>query len=123
LEAFKHNVEHYKSLGWVDEIIHKDVRNFKSIKKYDVIFWWHGPEHIEKSEIKKTLKNLEKITRKIIVLGCPLGNVMQQGSYGNKFEKHLSFFEVGYFENLGYKTYYIGRRNTLSNITAVKHIK
>jgi hypothetical protein len=124
LEIFKKNAEFYKSLGWVNEVIQENIINFKPTKKYDVVFWWHGPEHVQKDKLDKTLKTLEKSAKEILVLGCPIGKVLQESSYGNVHEKHLSYYEIGYFEKLGYKTHYIGRRDHLfSNITAVKHIR
>jgi hypothetical protein len=110
LEIHKPNVNYFKTLPWVSEVIEGDVTKFKSKNKYDVVFWWHGPEHVEKSKLADTLKNLESMTKKTIVLGCPWGNVPQGGNYEaeNPYEKHVSYFDVGEFEKFSYKTDYSG---------------
>jgi len=123
LEIFKPNAEYLKTLPWISEVIEGDVTKFKTKKKYDVVFWWHGPEHIEENKVKQTLKSLELITKKIIVLGCPWGTVAQEPSIEeeNPYEKHISYFDDGYFESLGYKTEYSGVKNLMgSNILSFK---
>lgn len=126
LEIHKPNVNYFKTLPWVSEVIEGDVTEFKSNHKYDVVFWWHGPEHIEKSKLADTLKNLESITKKIIVLGCPWGEVPQNRNIEqeNPYEKHVSYFDIGEFEKFGYKTDYSGiKDNSGSNIISVKFKK
>ena len=41
-----------------ENVIQGDVREIDKIisKFYDVIVWWHGPEHIEKEKLESTLK-------------------------------------------------------------------
>jgi hypothetical protein len=123
LEVFKPNVDYWKSSGLIDEVVEGDVRTFDSDKKFDVVFWWHGPEHIKEGELLPTLSRIEEIAEKMVVLGCPWGECDQGVSYGNEFETHHTIFNEGYFEKLGYKTDYLGRRDLrLSNICAVKYV-
>jgi hypothetical protein len=123
LEAFKSNVDYLKKIPWIKEVIHGDVRKFKSEKKYDVVFWWHGPEHIEERDLVSVLERLEALCKKIIVLGCPFGKYEQEEIGGNPYEKHLSHLDGILFEELGYGVGYIGRKDQEgSNITAVKYI-
>ncbi|MBU1135990.1 MAG: hypothetical protein KJ559_00575 [Nanoarchaeota archaeon] len=124
VEAYKENVEYLKKIPWLKEVIYQDIRKFKSSKKYDIVFWWHGPEHIEKEELKKTLKKLESMCNKIIVLGCPWGDIKLKELSKNPYEKHLSDFDGDEFEKLGYSVECIGEKNIFgSNITAIKYIK
>ena len=126
LEIHKPNVNYFKIIPWLFEVIEGDVTKFKSKTKYDVVFWWHGPEHIEKSKLPETLKNLESMAKKTVVLGCPWGNVPQGGNLEkeNPYEKHVSYFDVGEFEKFGYKADYSGLKNNPgSNIIAVKIVK
>ncbi|MCF7861261.1 hypothetical protein K9M79_03360 [Candidatus Woesearchaeota archaeon] len=121
LEAYEPNCEYLKNIPWIKKVICADVRTFSSKKKYDIVFWWHGPEHIDIKDLKKTLDNLETMCTKMVVLGCPWGEYKQNDLYGNPYEKHLSAFKPSDFEKLGYKTICTGVPNEKgSNITAVK---
>ena len=125
LEIYKPNVQYFKNDPRFTEVIEGDVTKFNSKKKYDIVFWWHGPEHIEEEKIKNTLKKLELIAKHFVVLGCPWGDVPQSlGLEKNPDEKHVSFIKTGYFESLKYKTAYSGLENAMgSNIIAVKNVK
>jgi len=125
LEIFKQNAEDLKGVSWISEVIEGDVCNFFTDKKFDVIFWWHGPEHIKEEKLAMTLKKLESFANNCVILGCPWGNVSQKiGVDENPFEEHVSFFNEGYFESLGYKTDYSGVKDTMgSNILSVKKVK
>jgi len=123
LEAFKPNAEYWRSLGVANKVIEGDVRNFNSEEKFDVVFWWHGPEHIEKREFPPVLKNFERMANKVIVLACPWGEYKQGANYDNEFEIHHSAYYEGDFEKLGFKTSYLGKRDFVgSNICAVKYV-
>jgi hypothetical protein len=124
VERYKPNVDYLKTIPWIKKVIRKDIREFTTKKKYDVIFWWHGPEHIPKKDLRKTLRNLEKMCNNVMVLGCPNGDVKQQNEYENPYEDHLSGYEGLEFEKLGYTIDVIGQKDTFaSNILAVKHKK
>ncbi|MDD4804176.1 MAG: hypothetical protein PHN69_03295, partial [Candidatus Pacebacteria bacterium] len=125
LEIYKPNVEYFKNNSRFTEVIEGDVKEFNTSKKYDVVFWWHGPEHVEEDKIKNTLKKLESITEYDLVLGCPWGSVMQGNDHNdNPNEEHINFIKTGYFENMGYKTSYFGLENNMgSNIIAFKNLK
>jgi len=122
LEIYKPNVEYLKNIPWINEVVEADVCKFFTDKKFDVIFWWHGPEHVKKEEIELTLKKLEFLSNNLVILGCPWGIVPQdRNSNKNPFEEHISFFDTGYFENLGYKTDYFGKKDVMgSNILSLK---
>lgn len=126
LEVFGENVRFLKTLSWVSKVIKGDVTKFKPKKKYDIVFWWHGPEHVRKGKLAKVLKVLESSARKMVVLGCPWGNVSQSKELEeeNPYEKHLNSFDIGFFEKRGYKTDYFGIKDVMgSNIIAVKEVK
>jgi hypothetical protein len=124
LEIYQPNAEHFKKIQWINKVIEGDVSEVKLKKKYDIIFWWHGPEHIKEDKLKGTLKKLESASKKLVVLGCPWGKIEQNEIFENENERHLSYFDTGYFEELGYKTAYFGRKDfSGSNISAVKAVK
>ena len=125
LEVYKENVDYLKTIPWITEVIHGDVRWFTSDKKWDIVFWWHGPEHIHKKELPLTLKNLESMANKAVVLGCPWGKYDQHALEGNPYEVHVSAYGFEDFINLEYSVDCIGKKDIprLSNLTAVKYIK
>lgn len=113
LEAFKENADCLRAdtAGWTGalDIVHGDVREPGCIiGQFDVSFFWHGPEHLEESEIKTVLGNLESISS-VVVLGCPYGVYVQGPEYGNPYEKHLSHLYPQFLEGMGYKVDTIGR--------------
>ena len=122
LEVFTPNAEHLMKEGWF--VIEMDVRDFPETKRiWDVIFWWHGPEHVGEEDLPKVLARLEAAAKKMVVLGCPWGNVPQSKILGNPAEEHLSFLDENFFEERGYTTETLGVRNARrSNITAVKYV-
>ena len=121
LEIHPSNVKHLEKLGY---LVHQgDVRRWNALIKYDIVFWWHGPEHIEESELKETLSRLEQYARVAVVLGCPWGEFNQGAIHGNENEKHVSSLDFIMFEELGYDVECLGRKDVRgSNITAVKKI-
>ncbi len=112
LEAWEPNVEGLKKLnakyGIFTKIIHGDVRDVSEyIPKgnfYDVIMFWHGPEHLPSNAFHNVLVMLEKIATKYVILGCPWGKFPQKDVGGNPFEEHKSSFHPGEFHLWGYKT-------------------
>ena len=80
----------------------KEIDYFKN-KKYDVVFWWHGPEHIKGKHVLSTIKTLEWMTKKVIVLASPYGFTKQIAVGGNPFEVHQSGITPGLYARIGYK--------------------
>jgi len=123
IEIYKENYNDFKRFKWLNKVILGDITKFNSRKKYDVIFWWHGPEHVEKKDFIKTLKKLENTATKMVVLGMPWGNVPQRLKYENPYEEHVSFYDLEDFENLGYNVDVVGDKNNyFSQLTAVKFL-
>lgn len=124
VEAYKDNCNWLLTVPYVARVIHADIRGLDFGKdKFDVVFWWHGPEHIEQEELPKIINNLESVANKLIIMGCPWGNVRQKKIYGNPYEEHLSFLDEGFFEERGYEVECLGKKNKSgNNITAVKYV-
>jgi len=75
LEAHKPFADFYAGHPWLAEVIHGDVRDIGEIageRMWDVVVWWHGPEHVEKDQLAPTLEALERVAERGVVLGCPL---------------------------------------------------
>tara|TARA_R100001244_G_C5152282_1_gene129838 strand:- start:214 stop:744 length:531 start_codon:yes stop_codon:yes gene_type:complete len=124
LEVFAPNVSYLKTISWVEEVHCGDVRTFSTDKKYDIIFWWHGPEHIQEEELASTLTLLEGNAKVAVVLGCPWGNYPQGHLHSNPNEEHVSHYNYQVFEDLGYTVECLGEKDVAgSNITSVKFVK
>lgn len=118
LEIFEPNVLFLREKGF--NVIQGDVCKLDSFIKdnYDVIFWWHGPEHIEKDKLEYTLSRLE-LFGNLIILGCPSDEVsLQEEVYGNIYEKHLWNPQQSDFEKFGFNTSRIQRTPYSDHITA-----
>jgi len=128
LEPFKANVDYLRTLPWIHETIQGDVRDltifYERNQTFDVVFWWHGPEHVIESDLRGVLPELEKISNHLIVLGCPWGHNPQGAEAGNPWERHLGHYTHNIFEDFGYEVECLGFKNVGgSNITSVKRRK
>lgn len=109
--------------GTFRRIISGDVRKVGRLvyKNYDVVMFWHGPEHLASEEILITLRKLENIATKIVVVGCPYGEYKQGEVGGNRFEKHLISLYPEFFEDIGWEHAELGERDVrTSNLLAWK---
>jgi len=124
LEAWSENVLYYrKQLIKKLSIIQADVRNVSKIPlaNFDVVMWWHGPEHVEKIILSQVLNELYKHTNKILILACPWGRYVQQAVKGNPYEVHRSHLYPEFFKELGFKTSTLGKKDRRgSNLVAWK---
>lgn len=104
LEIFPKNVERLK---WenLNKKMCGDVRNIDKIEgsqtSYDVIIWWHGPEHVTKKDFEKTLPKLLAKSKIGVIVGMPNGKWEQGKIYGNKWEEHISTWKPKDLEKLG----------------------
>jgi hypothetical protein len=117
LEADSKHYEIVRKNDWLCEVIQGDILNFSFNKRYDVIYWWHGPEHVYLNELDKALTKIENNAR-FIVLGCPWG--INKNKYLG-YQEHKSHLLPNFFHNRGYKTECIRKPNVVwSHITSVK---
>jgi len=132
LEAWRLNVRSLIKMNKKKEIYRAillgDARHSGHIlsgRYYDVVMWWHGPEHVGPDEIRPTIKKLERHARKLIIVACPFGRHKQGIAFGNPFEKHLSTIYPGDFKRChDWHVDTIGKRDvTMSNLLAWKRIQ
>lgn len=57
-------------------------------ERYDMIVWDGGPEHIELSDLDRTLEMLKKLCKTSLYLCCPWGSWPQDAMGGNVHERH-----------------------------------
>lgn len=107
LEIFEPYVKQLREKGL--NVIHGDVRDaekiFKGNSKFDVIIWWHGPEHIEKHIALTVTKTLKSLTD-CLIYATPYG-IMESGAVdGNISNSHLSAFYPEDFIGMGMKEFH-----------------
>lgn len=114
LEVFQCNINHYRYDKRIVDLVHGDVRDIDRILPvtFDTIFWWHGPEHIQKHELSLVLAKLEFLTNNLIVLSGPWGKSKHGPSYNNQHEAHLWSLYPDDFTSLGYKVVTGGKQHT-----------
>ena len=67
-----------------------DVRQVDQIpEKWDYVWYWHGPEHIEKDEFPGVLERIKGKARKLVAVAAPWGVYEQFPWEGNVHETHL----------------------------------
>ncbi len=123
LEIWPDNCRHFAALGV--QVVCGDVREVATLRlpreRYDLAFWWHGPEHIQRRDLSRALAGLEQRAR-LVVIGCPWGRSPQAEVDGNIHQRHVATLEPADFLALGYRVDTIGRAGggSRSNILAVK---
>lgn len=93
----------------LNEIIIGDIRSFAASRHYDVVMWWHGPEHVKTDELPGILARLETLARKVVVLACPCGLYPQGETGGNPYEVHEQSIYPQNFRDLNYKINILGK--------------
>lgn len=111
LEAHKPNVDKLnlpearaKVCG--DALKIKECRGL--LESYDIIVWWHGPEHVKKDQFERALPDLISMCNIGLVIGCPNGKYDQGAIHGNPFEQHKHHWLVEEFEALGFEMWTFG---------------
>ena len=107
LEAFPENARFLRGLrGLGTRVVQGDVRRISVLlagERFDVCFFWHGPECLGASEAPAVLRDLEAITNHVVVLGMPYGRYRQGGECRNKYERHLWHIYPKDMHRLGYE--------------------
>ena len=118
LEAHTPNLEHYITRY---NCINADITKFETEQKWDVIMWWHGPEHITKEDLPFILMNIEKMAKKLVILGCPFGRYLQGIHNNNPYQIHKNHLYPSDLIKLGYSVETIGYKDKPgSNLLAWK---
>ena len=94
----------------VARVIEGDVRDPSLDERFDVAFWWHGPEHVERAEVEPALRKLEQLAD-LVVVGCPWGRFEQEAVDGNPHQAHRCNLYPGDFRRWGYRVVTCGRRD------------
>ena len=112
VEAHKSNFDFHVKKKLFDRCFFSDVRDFNPKNKYDVVVFWHGIEHLEKTELPQFIENIKKYADKMILFGCPYGEYEQGAAYGNPYEHHVSHWNEKELIEAGLNVSSIGKYNS-----------
>jgi hypothetical protein len=93
------------------------------VDEFDFVFWWHGPEHVDKAGVVEAIPELEARVKSggMIVIGCPWGFFAETPHDGNPHQSHVSTWTPDEFQALGFTTTTAGEKDTVfSSIIAWK---
>lgn len=119
LEIWHPNVEWLRKR--FKNVIEGDVRDIDdfNLGVFDIVCWWHGPEHVKENEVVPIFDKLKNMTKEILIAACPWGIYEQDAVDGNLHEIHFSYLYPEFFEKLGWKTSTFGKRDVKgSNLLA-----
>ena len=109
LEIFESNALRGQQQRPDHKIIHGDVRKILDLDlgTFDLIVWWHGPEHIYEHELVQALQDIETLLTPngAVILGSPDGWQEQHDLDGNVHNDHLSGPDTAFYTSLGYASY------------------
>lgn len=89
LEVWLANVESLDRHQAVARYWVGDVRDVDRIPgTWDYIWYWHGPEHVEKAEFPGVLEKLRAKARRLVAVAAPWGKYDQGPHGGNVHERH-----------------------------------
>jgi hypothetical protein len=110
LEIWEENAQGLKGDNRIARLILGDVRNVDHMPEmFDVVMWWHGPEHLSYDEILPTLQKLEAKAGRLIAVACPYGYYPQGSHKGNPYEEHKTYLYPEHFTDWGYTVRTDGR--------------
>lgn len=104
VDLFKPYIAYGKANKIHDEYVIADVRevSFPS-KSFDVVMASHVLEHMSEKDAWKVLENMERMAKKQVIIGTPIGEHYHPAEDGNIWQLHKSFFTPDQFEKRGYK--------------------
>jgi len=108
-DIFPPYVTECKALGVYDNLLVADVRSppFRE-KSVDAVYFTETIEHLEKKDGKKALKELEGISRNVVLITAPIGLALRHKEEikdGNIYQLHLSGWVPSEFMKMGYKVW------------------
>lgn len=117
IDIYPDSLKQAKATGMYKELIKGDLikeceKLIRQKKKYDLVFCSQVIEHITKKDGKTLLDLADKLAKKKIYFGTPLGFMHQPHIFikGNPHQHHKSGWELEDFKNKGYIVHGVGFR-------------
>ena len=123
LDIWSEYVNKWKEEGY--EAILADIVIWEAKRKWDIVMWWHGPEHVSEQNLPKTFKKLEMWANKLVILSVPWGYLPLGRIHDNPHYKHKCHLKENFFLALGYSVEVYGSETNTraSNLVAWKEIE
>jgi hypothetical protein len=120
-EAFDDNVKGIEAAGLFDEVLCADISFLLNMgipiddhgDAFDLIVWWHGPEHCDFYDTLCILRILPEYAT-YFWTACPWGYSPQKAVYGNEYEEHRSSLYPEDFLRLGFNVTTAGHPDSTS---------
>lgn len=120
LEIFPKNVDYLAGQGWW--VVCGNAQEAKKVLGdcvYDVVVWWHGPEHITKEELPDAIDGLWSLAKRLLIVGCPEGKSPKGPESGNPYQAHKSSLVEADLRDLGFSNVIRVKRKTgIPHLTA-----
>lgn len=101
LEIWEPYCEGLREQGY--KVIQGDVRDLPpDLGRFDIVWWWMGPEHLEQDEIAGALAGIEVIAD-LVIIGCPWGKHEQGEIDGNRHQIHRTIIYPEDVRDWGYQ--------------------
>ena len=92
-----------------EKVVCSDIRTWEADSKYDLVIWWHGPEHMPIADWEATLEKLDGCARAWCVVAGPWGPYRQPPIDGNPQQEHVAVLEAKWFSARGWNVKTFGR--------------
>lgn len=120
LEVYDDYIVRLRESDWLD-VIKGDIRLWETDRQWDVVIWWHGPEHIPEQDLDVLIPKIETFATKIAVMAGPWGHTTVRTNHKNPYEFHFSVLTPERFAKHGYTVRTVGQKDTFeSQLCAVK---
>lgn len=125
IEVYPPHVKNIRMVGGWRHVYMADVRkpDCDILDPVDVVFWWHGPEHVLHEEFDPAIRTILRTWKpKLIIVGCPWGRHGNKSFvFENKAAYHVSTWYPHEFNQMGWRTVTDGPKDVPSgHITAWK---
>lgn len=98
-------IKKLKELGLYDSVYVMDIRAVETLgERFDIILAFDVLEHLEYDEAVKTLRDLENMCDRLLIVSFPIGFQSQDVGYdGNSYQIHKSSFQPKELKKWGYE--------------------
>jgi ubiquinone/menaquinone biosynthesis C-methylase UbiE len=109
LDLWKPYIMKIKELRLYDDVILGDANHLPFISNsFDIVLASEIIEHIPKKFGERFLFEVERVSKKMVIIVTPCGFMPQKDIHGNPYEKHLSEWNCNDFKKYGYVVKIVG---------------
>lgn len=125
VEAYDKNVDELRAAhAGTMEIVCDDIRTWEPPTLYDMVMWWHGPEHLPKDDFSPAMDKVSAIAQQVVIVGCPFGEMEHGNGDDNPYEIHQAALYPKDFEGHGFEVKTFGEADKVgSQLVAMKVVE